>query len=275
MQMRMVAAPDFPTRPGESGFTYLGVLFFIAIMSAALAAVADVWSTHSKREKEAELLFIGNQFRDAIKSYARNTPGAAQLPKTLDELIEDKRFPNLRRHLRRIYVDPMTRKAEWGLVQVPGGGIVGVYSLSEDRPLKTAGFSAAAAGFADAKTYGDWKFVVDTALPPEQPAGGIVGTTAMPGAATAPALSPETAAVQPVVPTPGVEIVADDADARRKAREFFCQNQRRSDMATCRTAAQARGPLVGERCTSSIDRRYLACLDPGTQGIVPLDMNPN
>ena len=37
---------------GVIGFTYLGVLFFIAVMSASLAAVAVVWSTYSKRERE-------------------------------------------------------------------------------------------------------------------------------------------------------------------------------------------------------------------------------
>jgi len=203
MLMCTVAVPDFPIRPGQSGFTYLGVLFLIALMAAALAAVAIVWSTYSKREKEAELLFIGAQFVDAIKSYQGNTPGAAQLPQTLDDLVEDKRVPNIRRHLRKIYVDPMTRKAVWGLVQVPGGGIAGVYSLSEDRPISDPDLPGRASAAAPAEKYSDWKFVIDTTPPPGPPAGGIVGTPAAPGAPTGQDFPESKAAPQPGVPMPG------------------------------------------------------------------------
>ena len=198
-----------------SGFTYLGVLFVIALMSAALAAIAIVWSTYSKREREAELLFIGSQFRDAIKSYWASSPGAAQLPKALEELIEDKRFPTIRRHLRKIYLDPMTRKADWGLVEVPGVGIAGVYSLSDDMPISEAVLPEQVSIAGSAQKYSEWKFVVDTAQLPGSPAGVVVPTPNMPGANPAPAASGQAGVPPPVGPTPSAGAVGDVTGARR------------------------------------------------------------
>jgi hypothetical protein len=63
------------------------------------------------------------------------------------------------RHLRRIYADPMSGKAQWGIVEVPGGGgIMGVYSLSEEKPIKTGNFSTRQASFEDAENYTKWTF---------------------------------------------------------------------------------------------------------------------
>jgi len=45
-----------------------------------------------------------------------------------------------RRHLRRLYPDPITNSAERGLVKAPDGGVMGVYSLSEQPVLKTGNF---------------------------------------------------------------------------------------------------------------------------------------
>jgi hypothetical protein len=43
-------------------------------------------------------------------------------------------------------------------MEAPGGGIMGVYSLAERRPVKSGGFSREDESFADAVSYGDWKF---------------------------------------------------------------------------------------------------------------------
>jgi type II secretory pathway pseudopilin PulG len=130
------------------------------VMGAGLAATGTLWSSTAQREKERELLFIGNEFRQAIESYYRRSPGASAYPKSLAELVEDKRFPMPQHHLRRIYADPMTGKAEWALVEAPGGaGIMGVHSRSESQPLKTGNFRSADAAFEEAKKYSDWQFV--------------------------------------------------------------------------------------------------------------------
>ncbi len=48
------------------GFTYLSLLFFVAVLSVGLATVAVSWQTARQREKEAELLYAGAAFREAI-----------------------------------------------------------------------------------------------------------------------------------------------------------------------------------------------------------------
>lgn len=145
----------------QSGLTYIAILLAIALHGAVLAAAGSVWHIAQKRERERELLFIGDQFRKAIRAYAQSGPGIqGQLPKTLDDLLLDPRYPGTKRHLRKIFVDPVTWKAEWGLVKTPdANAIIGVYSLSGDAPLKTANFQAADKAFEEAASYSDWKFV--------------------------------------------------------------------------------------------------------------------
>jgi len=153
----------FPLRRmrAQHGLTYIALLLAIALHGAALAAIGTVWHTAQKRERERELLFIGEQFRRAIRSYAQSGPGVqGQLPRALDDLLLDPRFPGVKRHLRKIFTDPMTGANEWGLVKTPDGkGILGVYSLSDEVPLKTANFQPAQTVFEQAGSYADWKFV--------------------------------------------------------------------------------------------------------------------
>lgn len=149
------------SRAGQAGLTLLGLLFLVAGMGVALAALGTMWHTAAQREKEKELLFIGNQYRHAIESFWNKSPGVKRLPKDLDELLSDPRFPNTVRHLRRVYRDPMTGSSEWGLVKEAVGGISGVYSLSEGKPFKTAGFSASDDAFREATSYREWVFRFD------------------------------------------------------------------------------------------------------------------
>lgn len=78
-------------------------------------------------------------------------------PGSLEELLKDERFPGVRRHLRKVFVDPMTGKAEWGLVQV-SGRIVGIHSLSTAVPIKQAGFEGEEQAFIGAQSYVEWVF---------------------------------------------------------------------------------------------------------------------
>jgi type II secretory pathway pseudopilin PulG len=148
-------------QPGrQRGFGYLMALFALAAVGLALAATGEVWHTAARRSQEAELLFVGGQFRQAIASYYRAGPAGARVyPLTLEELIEDRRFPVPRRHLRRIYRDPVTGQAQWGLVRA-SGRLVGVHSLSKAQPLRTA-FGLREAAFADAAGYDQWVFGPD------------------------------------------------------------------------------------------------------------------
>lgn len=150
-------------RPGcrrARGFTYIGVLILVVMMGVALAAAGEIWHTAMKREKEQELLFVGNQFRLAIDQYSAQPPGLGRrYPQSLEELLQDPRQPGVRRYLRKIYLDPMTGKAEWGLIIGPNGEIFGVHSLSEAEPLKKANFPLAEKGFEGRTKYSEWVFM--------------------------------------------------------------------------------------------------------------------
>jgi len=147
----------------EGGYTYLVLLFVIAIMGVAVAGIGTAWTTLRQREKEVELLFIGGQFRNAIQRYCSSSPAqeADPCPRELSDLLEDRRSLVTQRYLREIYVDPMTGSDGWGVIQAPTGGIIGVYSLSEGKPLKRSDFHSTNATFSEAKTYSDWKFLYD------------------------------------------------------------------------------------------------------------------
>jgi len=146
------------SRSLQSGFTYLGTMFLIVFIGIGLAKAGLLWQTEVQREREKELLFIGNQYAMAIGSYFESTPsGPKQYPASLENLLQDHRFPGIKRHLRKLYSDPITGGEKWGLIKQQGR-ITGVYSLALQRPLKKAGFSAAWATFADAESYAAWQF---------------------------------------------------------------------------------------------------------------------
>ena len=139
----------------QKGFTLMGAMIMVAAMGAGLAVYGQMASHAAQREKEAELLFRGNQYRQAIQSYYKKDQ---KYPRALAELLEDRRYPNPAHHLRKLHADPITGRPEWGLMEAPGGGIMGVYSKSEEAPIKTRGFTLANKTFADAKRYADWQF---------------------------------------------------------------------------------------------------------------------
>lgn len=153
---------DCGDRVGQScqhGFAYIALLIFIAVMSVALSAVAEVWHMALKREKEEELLFIGHQFRDALAMYYRSAGPGARFPMSLEDLVKDPRYPNTRRYLRKLFFDPMTNRADWGVVKGPAGEILGVYSRSEDEPVKKANFGLFDKAFEGKQKYSEWVFM--------------------------------------------------------------------------------------------------------------------
>jgi type II secretory pathway pseudopilin PulG len=146
-------------RTGERGFGYVGIILIVAAFGIGLAAIGELWSTQAQREREAELLLVGRAYRQAIASYFASTrPGTPAYPQRLEDLLEDRRGPVLRRHLRNVYADPITGGHDWGFVTTPDGRIRGVFSKSQRAPLKSAGFGAFETAFAQAKSYQDWRF---------------------------------------------------------------------------------------------------------------------
>ena len=161
-------------KAAQSGFTYLYVLLLIALIGMGLAAAGTLWRTDAQRAREAELLFVGGQYRQAIRSYYQHDPAQPRLPHSLDALLEDDRRSKMVRHLRRAHRDPLTG-GELALIRAPDGkGIVGVMSRAPGHPFKRAGFLPEDEAFADAASYADWRFVftpaaLETPLP--QPSG--------------------------------------------------------------------------------------------------------
>lgn len=159
----------------EKGSIYIWMLFTVTIAGILLAATGQVWQVKAQREREKELLLVGEQFRQAVMSYYNSVSGGEKkYPQSLEDLLLDKRGPKPERHLRKIFLDPMTKNNEWGLVEEPvpeqtsGSGarvsrsdlgIIGVYSLSRQGPIKSENFPDHYSTFAEASTYQDWQFV--------------------------------------------------------------------------------------------------------------------
>lgn len=160
------------------GFTYLGVLLLIAVSSVALAATGTLWTRAAQRDRERQLLWVGGQYAQALRSYYRASPGLAQYPQELADLLQDNRFPQTRRHIRRLYPDPITNSQEWGLLRGLDGRITGIHSRSDATPYKRSGFETQFSGFEGLEHYSDWQFVAEQAF--NESAGGA-NTHAGPG----------------------------------------------------------------------------------------------
>src|SRR5262249_29887597 len=89
----------------------------VALTAAGLAALGQAWSTAAQRERERELQFRGEAIASAITKYQKVSPTQVpELPRTLDDLLEDRRGAVVRHHLRQRYADPFTGEADWELV---------------------------------------------------------------------------------------------------------------------------------------------------------------
>jgi type II secretory pathway pseudopilin PulG len=155
---RRAAAPA----GAAAGFVYLGLLWLLAVGSAGLAVVGESWTQAAQRERERELIFRGEQIRAAIERYRRADAARNEWPRTLEQLLEDRRQDEVRHHLRRAYSDPFAPDRGWGEIREAGGGLVGVFSLSDRPALGRGPLDGGQAGRA--ARVGDWRFVVPGAI---------------------------------------------------------------------------------------------------------------
>ncbi|HRE15854.1 MAG TPA: hypothetical protein PLW86_02145, partial [Rhodocyclaceae bacterium] len=119
--------------------------------------------------------------RTSILSYSSNAPGGLpSYPMRLEDLLQDNRSAGLRRHLRKIYIDPMTGKADWVLMPAPQGGIAGVHSRSTDTPLKQTGFRPRDMIFENKSSYSEWQFSALPPVPTAPPPGSQPGSLSPP-----------------------------------------------------------------------------------------------
>lgn len=165
----------------QKGIAYIGLLLMIVIIGIVAGTAADVYQQARQRSRETELLWIGNQYRQAITSYLTSAQGSNQgYPQRLEDLLLDPRFPGIRRHLRKLYPDPMTGKPDWELIMAPQGGIAGIKSRSTLTPLKQAGFRPQDALLENKATYAEWEFTTIQTAKPGSPSGNPPGTPPTP-----------------------------------------------------------------------------------------------
>jgi type II secretory pathway pseudopilin PulG len=189
----------------QRGAILLLLLVMVVILGLATGMAGQSWRSAIQRAREAELLWRGEQYQKAIASYYAVKHGPQQMfPAKLDDLLRDPRFPNVVRHLRKLYNDPMTGE-DWELVTDPAERIIGVHSKSTLQPFKTDGFSKELESLKGKTSYQEWAFVYKpptasrrtgqavsqppgsgSSLPvtPGQPFGGGQDTIQMPAART-------------------------------------------------------------------------------------------
>ena len=115
------------------GYAMAALLVAISVMAVFLSAAMPSWYTMAKREREAELVFRGQQYARAVTLFQRKFAGA--YPPNLDILLSQK-------FLRKQYKDPMTN-GDFQLV--PVGDAAGLQAQASATPGGPAG-SATPAG---------------------------------------------------------------------------------------------------------------------------------
>jgi type II secretory pathway pseudopilin PulG len=216
-------------QPRQCGVMLLALLIFLAILGLAVTKTSEVWSTALTREREQELLFVGEQYRKAIERYYNATPGSNKvLPPSIEQLLQDDRFPKPQRHLRNAYPDPMGAGETWGVLK-QGSRIIGVYSQSDQKPMKKSGFDPRYAEFSAAQSYRGWRFMFKQAIAlpggsaPASPslpgAPGAFGTPAAPGAlgannATTPGVTIPSVTTPGKQPIPTIPTIPSGATTR-------------------------------------------------------------
>ena len=145
----------------DRGFTLIELIIAIAILAILVGAAIPIARIRVKREKERELRRYLWEMRDAIDHYKDAADrGAFQIklgtegyPPDLETLVEGVDVQGKKvRFLRRIPIDPMTGRSEWGLRSMQddpkssswgGQHVFDVYSKSDGSAL-------------DGTKYSDW-----------------------------------------------------------------------------------------------------------------------
>ena len=158
----MVAQKKLPLLTTQHGTVLLMVLVSVTLLGLMAGIAGSSLQTIMQRAKEVDLLWKGNQIRQAIGSYYNTSSAQGTAPKSfpskLDSLIKDPRSLETRRYLRRLYLDPMTGE-DWELIKDPSGRILGVRSGSDKEPFKQDSFIEENKSFAGQESYRDWQFV--------------------------------------------------------------------------------------------------------------------
>lgn len=91
--------PHRPAAASDDGYAMAALLIALSVMAIMMSVALPNWRTLSQREKEAELVFRGEQYARAIAMFQREFGGA--FPPDIDVLVTE-------RFLRKAYKDPIT-----------------------------------------------------------------------------------------------------------------------------------------------------------------------
>jgi len=145
----------------ERGAALLFVLLMIVVLGLTITIAGSTWKSVTQQARESELLWRGDQYRKAIKSYHSVKHGATGFyPQKLENLLKDPRFPGAVKHIRQLFPDPISGE-DWVLIKDKSGRITGVRSSSDLEPFKKDGFATEYESFKDSGSYSSWEFVYE------------------------------------------------------------------------------------------------------------------
>ena len=156
----------------------VALLVAMSIMAVMLGLALPVWQTAIRREREAELVFRGEQYVQAIRLFQRRYAGT--FPPNVDVLVEQ-------RFLRRRYQDPITGGDFQPVYAGAGPTTVGARAAGTLRPATSSG-RGAIIGVVSTSTetslrlyngrghYNEWTFVVTGAPVPVTTKNGVLAT---------------------------------------------------------------------------------------------------
>ena len=96
----------------QRGYAMAALLVSIGVMMVLMSVAMPVWRHEVQREKEAELIFRGEQYARAINLYQRKI-GPGNFPPSIDFLVQQ-------RFLRKKYKDPIT-DGDFQIIPVAAG----------------------------------------------------------------------------------------------------------------------------------------------------------
>jgi len=146
-------------RSHQAGYTYIMMIAAVVVVGIGASAAVELVSSVIRQDHERELLFRGMAYQAAIQNYYNAGKTVKTFPRELSDLTLDPRYLH-RRHLRRLYSDPVS-DLDWTLIRSPDGGIQGVASKSKQKPRKTGNFPLGLESFESAEHYSEWIFIYD------------------------------------------------------------------------------------------------------------------
>lgn len=109
-----------PRRGRDRGSILAAVMATIAIAAILSGVAAQEWADILRRDKEAEMIFRGEEISRGIRRYRTDR---STLPNEFKQLIEPGSKGQY--FLRRLYKDPLVPDGKWGMLYAgPGGGVV-------------------------------------------------------------------------------------------------------------------------------------------------------